>query len=51
MIGMGAVIGAVARGARVIAVDFCDKTGIARNYGATHSIDPGTEDVAARVMD
>jgi 2-desacetyl-2-hydroxyethyl bacteriochlorophyllide A dehydrogenase len=51
MIGMGAVIGAVARGAQVIAVDFGDKTGIARSYGASHCIDPGTEDVAARVTD
>lgn len=51
MIGMGAVIGAVARGAMVIAVDFGAKTGIARSYGAAHSIDPGTEDVAARVAE
>lgn len=51
MIGMGAVIGAVARGARVIAVDFGDKTRIARSYGAAHSIDPGSEDVTARVAD
>lgn len=51
MIGMGAVIGAVARGARVIAVDFGDKTGIARSYGATEAIDPGHEDVAARVAE
>ncbi|RYI12526.1 MAG: sorbitol dehydrogenase, partial [Acetobacteraceae bacterium] len=51
MIGTGAVIGAVARGARVIAVDFGDKTAIARSYGAAQTIDPGTEDVAARVND
>ena len=51
MIGMGAVIGAVARGARVIAVDFGDKTGIALTYGAAHSIDPATRDVAAEVAD
>lgn len=51
MIGMGAVIGAVARGATVIAVDFGDKTRIARNYGAAYSIDPGLEDVAARVAE
>lgn len=49
MIGMGAVIGAVARGARVIAVDFGDKTRIARAYGAAHCLDPATEDVAAQV--
>jgi 2-desacetyl-2-hydroxyethyl bacteriochlorophyllide A dehydrogenase len=51
MIGMGAVIGAVARGARVIAVDFGDKTCIAQSYGAAHSIDPATRDVAAEVAD
>lgn len=51
MIGMGAVIGAVARKATVIAVDFGDKTRIARSCGAAHSIDPATEDVAARVAD
>lgn len=51
MIGMGAVIGAVARGARVVAVDFGDKTAIARRYGAVETIDPGTEDVAARVTE
>jgi 2-desacetyl-2-hydroxyethyl bacteriochlorophyllide A dehydrogenase len=47
MIGIGAVIGAVARGARVIAVDFGDKTKIALKYGAVAGIDPGTEGVAA----
>ena len=51
MIGMGAVIGAVARGARVIAVDYGEKTRIARSFGAAHSIDPGTEDVFARVAE
>lgn len=51
MIGMGAVIGAAARGARVIAVDFGDKTRIARRYGASETIDPAREDVAARVAD
>ena len=51
MIGIGAVIGAVARGARVIAVDFGDKTKIALKYGAVAGIDPGTEDVAARVAE
>jgi len=49
MIGMGAVMGAVAQGARVIAVDMGDKTALARRYGAAHSIDAGAEDVAARV--
>lgn len=51
MIGVGAVIGAVARGARVIAVDFGDKTRTARRHGAVHTIDPGADDVAARVAE
>lgn len=51
MIGIGAVIGAVACGARVIAVDFGLKTKIALKYGAVAGIDPGTEDVAARVAE
>ncbi|MBC7739829.1 MAG: zinc-binding alcohol dehydrogenase family protein [Candidatus Saccharibacteria bacterium] len=51
MIGMGAVAGAVACGARVIAVDIGDKTAMARRYGARHTIDAGTEDVMARVAD
>lgn len=51
MIGIGAVIGAAARGARVIAVDFGDKTRIARKYGASHSIDPATDDVATRLAE
>jgi len=49
MIGMGAVAGAVARGAEVIAVDLGAKTDIALKYGARHAIDAGSEDVAARV--
>lgn len=51
MIGMGAVIGAVARGATVIAVDYGDKTRTARNYGAAHGIDPGADDVSSRVAE
>ncbi|MFM2354922.1 MAG: hypothetical protein RLZZ528_658, partial [Pseudomonadota bacterium] len=51
MIGLGAVIAAVARGARVIAVDFGDKTGKALQYGAIASIDPAAGDTAARVDD
>jgi 2-desacetyl-2-hydroxyethyl bacteriochlorophyllide A dehydrogenase len=39
MIGMGAVAGAVARGATVIAMDVSEaKTEMARQYGATHTI-------------
>ncbi len=49
MIGMGAVAGAVARGAEVIAVDLGDKTAMALKYGAKHAIDAGKEDVVARV--
>jgi len=49
MIGMGAVAGAVARGAEVIAVDLGTKTDIALKYGARHAIDAGREDVIARV--
>ena len=51
MIGLGAVIGAVAKGARVIAVDFGDKTSIALRYGAAAAIDPATSDTAARVAE
>jgi threonine dehydrogenase-like Zn-dependent dehydrogenase len=51
MIGMGAVIAAVSRGARVIAVDFGDKTGIARRYGAAHCLDAASEDIALQVAD
>ncbi|TBW32796.1 zinc-binding alcohol dehydrogenase family protein [Siculibacillus lacustris] len=52
MIGMGAIAGAVARGATVIAVDIgASKIAMAARYGATHTIDAGTEDVAARVAE
>jgi threonine dehydrogenase-like Zn-dependent dehydrogenase len=50
MIGMGAVAGAAARGAEVIAVDLgWAKIDLARRYGAAHVIDAGTEDVAKQV--
>ncbi|MDR3373513.1 MAG: zinc-binding alcohol dehydrogenase family protein [Ancalomicrobiaceae bacterium] len=49
MIGMGAVAGAVARGAEVIAIDLGSKTGMALKYGAKHAIDAGTENVVERV--
>lgn len=49
MIGAGAVVGAVARGAEVVAVDLGDKTAIASKYGARHVINAAREDVAARV--
>jgi 2-desacetyl-2-hydroxyethyl bacteriochlorophyllide A dehydrogenase len=50
MIGMGAIIGAAARGARVIAVDVnAQKAEFARQFGASEIIVAGSEDVAARV--
>ncbi|WP_237154726.1 zinc-binding alcohol dehydrogenase family protein [Oryzibacter oryziterrae] len=49
MIGMGAVAGAVTRGAEVIAIDIGDKTQMALRYGARHAIDAAKEDVVARV--
>ncbi|MDR3517268.1 MAG: zinc-binding alcohol dehydrogenase family protein [Azospirillaceae bacterium] len=50
MIGLGAVAGAAARGATVIAVDLgATKTAMAARYGARHTINAETEDVAARV--
>lgn len=52
MIGMGVVIGAVARGAEVIAVDLSpEKTALAKQFGARYTIDAGTEDVAARIVE
>lgn len=50
MIGMGAIAGAVHRGAEVIAVDVgAAKIELARRYGAAHIIDAAKEDVAKRV--
>ncbi|MCP8937417.1 zinc-binding alcohol dehydrogenase family protein [Alsobacter sp. SYSU M60028] len=50
MIGMGAIAGAAARGASVIAVDVsAGKFDCARRWGAAHTIDASQEDVAARV--
>lgn len=49
MIGMGAVAGAVAAGADVIAIDLGSKTDMALRYGAKHAIDAGKDDVLARV--
>lgn len=46
MIGMGAVIAAVARGAEVMAVDYGDKPALARSFGAAHGIDAATDVVA-----
>ncbi|MBL0375002.1 zinc-binding alcohol dehydrogenase family protein [Rhizobium sp. KVB221] len=50
MIGMGAIIGAVARGAEVIAIDpSAEKRALAARFGAVETIDPMNEDVVARV--
>lgn len=50
MIGMGAIAGAAARGARVTAVDVgVAKHALARAWGASETIDAAAEDVAARV--
>lgn len=50
MIGMGALIAAVARGAEVIAVDMsAEKLALARRFGATHVIDASARDVVAEV--
>jgi 2-desacetyl-2-hydroxyethyl bacteriochlorophyllide A dehydrogenase len=49
MIGIGAIAGAAARGAEVIAVDFGAKAEFAKRYGARHAIDAASEDVTARV--
>jgi threonine dehydrogenase-like Zn-dependent dehydrogenase len=52
MIGMGVVIGAVARGAEVIAVDLsAEKLALAQQFGARHVINAGSEDVAARIVE
>lgn len=51
MIGMGVLIGAVARGARVIAIDpSAEKRELALKLGATHAL-PGGEDVVAKVQE
>ncbi len=50
MIGLGAVIGAAAREAQVIAVDLSpNKMAVAARLGAAHVIDASTEDAVARV--
>lgn len=50
MIGMGAIIAAVARGAEVYAIDLsAEKRDLALRFGAAHVIDAGAEDVVARI--
>ena len=51
MIGMGVLIGALARGAKVIAIDpSAEKRELALQFGATHAL-PGGEDVVAKVQE
>lgn len=49
MIGMGAVAGAAARGAEIIAVDLGEKSAAALRFGARHVIDAAHENVVERV--
>lgn len=50
MIGMGAIIGAVAAGAEVLATDIsAEKRELARRFGAAVTVDAGADDVMARV--
>lgn len=52
MVGMGAVVRAVTRGATVIAADLDDeKLALARQMGATYTINTKTEDVHARLLE
>lgn len=52
MVGMGAIVRSALRGATVIAADIDDKKlAIAREMGATHTINTSTEDVHARLTD
>lgn len=52
VIGLGALLGAVRRNARVIAVDLsAEKLNVARALGAAETVDASTEDVAARVLE
>lgn len=52
MIGMGAIVRASLRGATVIATDLDDeKLALARQVGATHTINSKTENVHERIME
>lgn len=52
MIGIGALVRAALRGARVIAVDVDDeKLALAKQLGAHHTINSATEDVHARLQE
>ncbi len=49
MIGMGAIAGAAARGAEVIAVDFGPKAAFAKAYGAHHALNAADPDLNAQI--
>jgi threonine dehydrogenase-like Zn-dependent dehydrogenase len=51
MVGTGAVAGAAARGAEVIAVDVGRKAELAQAYGARHILDAARGDVMERVLE
>ncbi|MCQ2213263.1 MAG: zinc-binding alcohol dehydrogenase family protein [Bacteroidaceae bacterium] len=52
MVGMGAIVRSVTRGAKVIAVDLDDeKLALAKEVGAAYTINTGSEDVHARLME
>ncbi|MDE1995559.1 MAG: zinc-binding alcohol dehydrogenase family protein [Rhizobiaceae bacterium] len=52
MIGMGAIIGAVSRGAEVIAIDLSpEKTALAARFGAAHQLNAATDDIPARISE
>lgn len=52
MVGMGAIVRSVMRGATVIAADIDDeKLALAREMGATYTVNTITEDIHARLME
>lgn len=52
MVGMGAVVRSVQRGATVVAADIDDdKLALARRMGASYTVNTGTEDVALRLKE
>ena len=52
MVGMGAVVRSAQRGATVVAVDIDDdKLGLARQMGASYTINSKTEDIHARLLE
>jgi len=52
IVGLGAIAGALQRGAQVYALDISEyKTGIARKVGATEAINGSKEDIAATILE